>query len=75
MMSAKLRHWSGVSLCVPNESIAFLASSRNSSLLRSSSDVATIWMSGASSDWSRYAKPGISLRFAKSPVAPNRTIT
>ncbi len=42
MILAKFAHWSGVSLCVPNESIAFLASSRNSSSVKSSSEVATI---------------------------------
>ena len=36
---AKLAHCSSVSLWVPNESMAFLASSRNSSSVRSSSDV------------------------------------
>ena len=43
----------GREFVVPNASIAFLAISRNSSSLKSSSDVATIWMSGASSDWSK----------------------
>ena len=53
MIFAKLAHWSGVSLWVPNESIAVLASSRNSSSVKSSSDVAMTRISGASADWSK----------------------
>ena len=47
----------------------------SSSVLMSSSEVPTTWMSGASADSARWASPGSSLRRARSPVAPNSTMT
>ena len=52
-----------------NSVTASLAKLRNSSSVRSSSEVPTTWMSGASADKARCARPGSSLRRERSPVA------
>ena len=49
------------------------ANSTNESRSCSSSEVPTTCISGSSPDWNRCSRPGSSLRWARSPVAPKRT--
>ena len=53
--------------------MAMRARSRKPSALSSSSEVPTTRRSSTSPDWKRCSSPGMSLRLARSPVAPNRT--
>ena len=65
---------SGTPWCA-NSSSAPRANARKPSSSRSSSDVPTIRHSGSSPACARWNSPGRSLRRARSPVAPNSTIT
>ena len=74
-MAAKASHWSSVSGRSLNSRTASRVNAVNDSRSYSSSEVPTMRPGGSSPAWNRCSRPGSSLRLARSPVAPNITIT
>ncbi len=65
-----------VGLLVPNSAIAWRASSPNCSPVRLRRDEPMIrYLPGIKPAAARWKRPGSSLRLARSPVAPNKTMT